>query len=763
MKIYNTTWITLVTYTLIIWEYTIVESAPVGMMAFFKLSECPEGWEVSSNTQGRLIHSVTNLSHINLTLGNPLPELTIPTHSHSVSSNIYIPSKGISTNVNPNTFASSGTAYYTLDFPDALPNYPFVHLLLCRLVNDTVEGVPKGVIAFFDNDTCPPRWTPYSESVGRIIIPGSSENGVVFSAAAPLASQEDRLHTHTYTGSFTTATRPFWRYFINNWSPANPGTYQFTGTTFEASSGLPYIQLLTCRSIEDGTGLDLPLGIHLFFSNGYCSELPENLWQEADSNVTGHWIISLPENGTVGTSFGGNPWAVTATAGRYGTAHHHPFNGSIALPTFTMAVGDGPTTYVPSGTYSLSGISDGGDLGIPYLSMPMCVLGNTSSPPTPSPSPGVSPSPAMSSDSDSDSGSKMTAMWIGIIVGIGGFLMISTVLVALLLLKMRSNRQHQWQNADKQSEQYTISISMGSIQTDSSIAISNIEIKEKLGGGNFGEVFKGIWNGTTPVALKKLKSREQLQEFAQEAKVLLSLNHPNIVRCLGIHTSSSGDQYIVMEYLSSGSLDNVLRREPNLQIGDLLIMAKHAAAGMLYLEQQHFVHRDLALRNLLVAFESASYTVKVSDFGLSRKIQEEGYYMKLDTQGIPIRWTAPEVFEKGLYTTKSDVWSFGITLWELFSFGQIPYADMTNFEVMQKVPAGYRLRCPNDCPEAIYTLMLQCWQQNPETRPGFKDIYDVIETVSKNYNHQSLQWAQNVQPPNNNNNYNSEDAQENYN
>mmetsp|Transcript_13854 Transcript_13854/g.19241 ORF Transcript_13854/g.19241 Transcript_13854/m.19241 type:complete len:752 (-) Transcript_13854:300-2555(-) len=751
MKIYNTTWITLVTYTLIIWEYTIVESAPVGMMAFFKLSECPEGWEVSSNTQGRLIHSVTNLSHINLTLGNPLPELTIPTHSHSVSSNIYIPSKGISTNVNPNTFASSGTAYYTLDFPDALPNYPFVHLLLCRLVNDTVEGVPKGVIAFFDNDTCPPRWTPYSESVGRIIIPGSSENGVVFSAAAPLASQEDRLHTHTYTGSFTTATRPFWRYFINNWSPANPGTYQFTGTTFEASSGLPYIQLLTCRSIEDGTGLDLPLGIHLFYSNGYCTDLPQSLWQDAGSNITGHWIIMLPENGTVASPFGGNPWTVTPTSGRNGIGHYHLFNGSITLPTITMNVAGGSETYVYPRTYMLSGISSSSDLGMPYLSMPMCALEGV---PSPSPSPVMSPS---------NSRFKMTAMWIGIIAGVGSCLVLSAVLVAFLLIKKRSNRQQQWHNSDKQSEQYTISISLGSIQTDSAISISNIQIQEKLGGGNFGEVFKGIWNGTTPVALKKLKSREQLQEFAQEAKVLLSLNHPNIVRCLGIHTSSSGDQYIVMEYLSSGSLDNVLRREPNLQIGDLLIMAKHAAAGMLYLEQQHFVHRDLALRNLLVAFESASYTVKVSDFGLSRKIQEEGYYMKLDTQGIPIRWTAPEVFEKGLYTTKSDVWSFGITLWELFSFGQIPYADMTNFEVMQKVVAGYRLRCPNECPEAIYALMLQCWQQNPETRPGFKDIYDVIETVSKNYNHQSLQWAQNVQPPNNNNNYNSEDAQENYN
>jgi len=318
MKIYNTTWITLVTYTLIIWEYTIVESAPVGMMAFFKLSECPEGWVENSNARGRLIHSVTNSSNVNLTLGNPLPDLTLPIHSHNVSSSIYIPVKAISVNLYSNTFAGYGTAYYTMDFPDAFPNYPCVHLLLCRLVNDTVEGVPTGLIAFFDNDTCPPNWNPYSESIGRFIIPGSSQNGVVYSTAAPLDSLEDRLHTHGYSSSFNTPTTTFWNNLDNSWAPANPGPYTVSGTTSQASSGFPYIQLLTCRSNEDGTGLDLPLGIHLFYSNGYCTDLPQSLWQDAGSNITGHWIIMLPENGTVASPFGGNPWTVTPTSGRNG-------------------------------------------------------------------------------------------------------------------------------------------------------------------------------------------------------------------------------------------------------------------------------------------------------------------------------------------------------------------------------------------------------------------------------------------------------------
>jgi serine/threonine protein kinase len=153
---------------------------------------------------------------------------------------------------------------------------------------------------------------------------------------------------------------------------------------------------------------------------------------------------------------------------------------------------------------------------------------------------------------------------------------------------------------------------------------------------------------------------------------------------------------------------------------------------MQYLESQKIIHRDLALRNLLVTSggDDLKYLVKVADFGLSRVLQSE-YYSMTSTK-FPVKWGAPEVLEYGKFTLKSDVWSFGVLLWELWSFGRIPYTQYSNSETVEKVLAGYRLPSPVGCPVEIYRLMMACWSKNQAERPSFKQICEALpEKVSR--------------------------------
>jgi len=160
------------------------------------------------------------------------------------------------------------------------------------------------------------------------------------------------------------------------------------------------------------------------------------------------------------------------------------------------------------------------------------------------------------------------------------------------------------------------------------IEIKNIVIRERLGGGNFGDVYRGIWMDTTEVALKKLKSVEHIEEFALEASTLQNLRHRNIVQFFGTYTSPDNVKYIVTEFMPKGSLDQLLQVEKKaIGIVSLLAMAKDALAGMLYLHEQNRIHRDLALRNLLVAGDGNKYVVKVADFGMAR-IVDKDYYKK---------------------------------------------------------------------------------------------------------------------------------------
>jgi len=285
------------------------------------------------------------------------------------------------------------------------------------------------------------------------------------------------------------------------------------------------------------------------------------------------------------------------------------------------------------------------------------------------------------------------------------------------------------------------------------IKIDNINVKEKLGAGNFGEVYRGDWEGAE-VALKKLKSAEDYEEFVKEAGVLKNLNHPNVLRLLGIFIDNSGFQYIVTEFMPKGNLLKVVQSDKSILISDLINMAKQAAAGMTYLESQSIIHRDLALRNLLVTVSATSkYTIKVADFGLSRMSDKEYYVTK--SGSFPIKWTAPESLTMCKFSHQSDVWSFGVVLYELFTRGRAPYFNLTNEQAAERVVAGYRLEKPTECPDDIYVLMKMCWEAEPQNRITFhnlvvelsrlNDIYVAAEKLARVNNKQAQQPQQQVQ------------------
>uniref|UniRef100_A0A8C4INT8 receptor protein-tyrosine kinase n=1 Tax=Dicentrarchus labrax TaxID=13489 RepID=A0A8C4INT8_DICLA len=263
---------------------------------------------------------------------------------------------------------------------------------------------------------------------------------------------------------------------------------------------------------------------------------------------------------------------------------------------------------------------------------------------------------------------------------------------------------------------------------------SAVSKQKVIGVGEFGEVFRGVMKtpgrGEVAVAIKTLKpgySEKQRQDFLSEASIMGQFSHPNIIRLEGVVTKFKHIM-IVTEYMENGALDIYLKdRDGELPCYQLVGMLRGIAAGMKYLSDMSYVHRDLAARNVLV---NSNLECKVSDFGLSRVLEDdaEGTYT---TRGgkIPIRWTAPEAIAYRKFTSASDVWSFGIVMWEVMAFGERPYWDMSNHEVMKAINEAFRLPAPMDCPSAIYQLMLQCWQHDRPKRPRFSDIVNILDKL----------------------------------
>ncbi|XP_039930234.1 activated CDC42 kinase 1 isoform X4 [Hirundo rustica] len=261
----------------------------------------------------------------------------------------------------------------------------------------------------------------------------------------------------------------------------------------------------------------------------------------------------------------------------------------------------------------------------------------------------------------------------------------------------------------------------------------DLSIFEKLGDGSFGVVRRGEWctpaGKTLNVAVKCLKTDvlsqpEALDDFIREVNAMHSLDHRNLIRLYGVVLSHP--MKMVTELAPLGSLlDRLRKNQGHFLISTLCQYAIQVAKGMAYLESKRFIHRDLAARNILLA---SNELVKIGDFGLMRALpKNDDHYVMQEHRKVPFAWCAPESLKTRTFSHASDTWMFGVTLWEMFTYGQEPWIGLNGSQILHKIDKeGERLPRPEDCPQDIYNVMLQCWAHKPEDRPTFVALRDFL-------------------------------------
>ncbi|XP_063207725.1 cytoplasmic tyrosine-protein kinase BMX isoform X2 [Chroicocephalus ridibundus] len=280
---------------------------------------------------------------------------------------------------------------------------------------------------------------------------------------------------------------------------------------------------------------------------------------------------------------------------------------------------------------------------------------------------------------------------------------------------------------------HAVSTQVNKVPTTASLGNGIWELKREeivllreLGSGQFGVVYLGKWKRQYDVAIKMIKEGAMSEdEFIEEAQTMMKLNHPKLVRLYGV-CSKSYPIYLVTEYMPNGCLLSYLRSHgKELQPLQLLEICYDVCDAMAFLESCQFIHRDLAARNCLV---DSNLTVKVSDFGMTRYVLDDLYISSLGTK-FPVKWSAPEVFHYTKFSSKSDVWAFGILMWEVFTLGKQPYELYDNIQVIEKVTQGYRLYRPQLVSDVIYQIMYNCWHELPEKRPAFFQLLSFFEAL----------------------------------
>ncbi|XP_066503622.1 insulin-like growth factor 1b receptor [Hoplias malabaricus] len=293
------------------------------------------------------------------------------------------------------------------------------------------------------------------------------------------------------------------------------------------------------------------------------------------------------------------------------------------------------------------------------------------------------------------------------------------------------------------------------------VAREKITMCRELGQGSFGMVYEGIAKGVvkdepeTRVAIKTVNKSASMHEFLNEASVMKEFNCHHVVRLLGV-VSQGQPTLVIMELMTRGDLKSYLRTlrskesTPNQPLPlpplkKMIQMAGEIADGMAYLNSNKFVHRDLAARNCMVAED---FTVKIGDFGMTRDIYETDYYRKGGKGLLPVRWMSPESLKDGVFTTMSDVWSFGVVLWEIATLAEQPYQGMSNEQVLRFVMEGGLLDKPDKCPDMLFELMRMCWQYNPKMRPSFLEIISSIkEDLEPAFKEVSFFYSEENKPP----------------
>uniref|UniRef100_A0A8C0Y432 Tyrosine-protein kinase receptor n=1 Tax=Cyprinus carpio carpio TaxID=630221 RepID=A0A8C0Y432_CYPCA len=289
-----------------------------------------------------------------------------------------------------------------------------------------------------------------------------------------------------------------------------------------------------------------------------------------------------------------------------------------------------------------------------------------------------------------------------------------------------------------------------------------ITMCRELGQGSFGMVYEGIAKGVvkdepeTRVAIKTVNESASLHErieFLNEASVMKEFNCHHVVRLLGV-VSQGQPTLVIMELMTRGDLKSYLRSLRSAEnisslplppLKKMIQMAGEIADGMAYLNANKFVHRDLAARNCMVAED---FAVKIGDFGMTRDIYETDYYRKGGKGLLPVRWMSPESLKDGVFTTMSDVWSFGVVLWEIATLAEQPYQGMSNEQVLRFVMEGGLLDKPDNCPDMLFELMRMCWQYNPKMRPSFLEIISSIkDDLEEGFKETSFFYSEENKPP----------------
>ncbi|XP_038066957.1 plexin-B1-like [Patiria miniata] len=303
-------------------------------------------------------------------------------------------------------------------------------------------------------------------------------------------------------------------------------------------------------------------------------------------------------------------------------------------------------------------------------------------------------------------------------------------------------KRRRWYRSQKQSEsaqpkqkRIVLNNKVSFVPDDIHIDFSQLELGETLGQGAFGRVLKAVLHDTSGedqiVAVKTVQDTsdpKNVVKFLEEGLIMKTFDHVNVLGLLGLTFDAVKNPLVVIPFMANGDLKTYLvKKKQTLATSLLMRFASHAALGMSYLAQHKFVHRDLAARNCMV---NSDLLVKIADFGLSRDMHESDYYTSGDAQAkLPIKWMAPESMERRVYNARTDVWSYGVLLWEIFSKGAKPYPGIPNQDVYDFLKRGQRMDAPKNCPPEIYGIMVRCWQDNPKSRCTFVQVANELEEL----------------------------------